>query len=39
MGGMAGPQLQAVFAQTGAAKALLGREKTEFGRNYSQSDS
>lgn len=27
VGGMAGPQLQAVFAQTGAAKALLSGER------------
>lgn len=38
MGGMADPQLQAVFAQTGAAKALLWGEVTQFVRNYSQSD-
>lgn len=34
MGGMADPQLQAVFAQTGAAKALLWGEVTQFVRNY-----
>lgn len=38
MGGMADPQLQALLAQTGAVKALLLGEVTDFVRNYSQSD-
>lgn len=38
VGEMAGPQVQALFAQIGAVKTLLLGQVTEFVRNGSQSD-